>query len=64
MKRVKFIQHLNSHGCGFVKHCSKHDKYVNHFNDKRTYVPRHSDIDTDLCLLICKQLNIPKPDGK
>jgi len=63
MKRVKFIQHLNSHGCGFVKHGGKHDKYTNHFNGKRTYIPRHSDIDTDLCMLICKQLEIPKPDG-
>jgi len=64
MKRGKFIQHLNNHGCGFLKHCAKHDKYMNHHNGNRTYVPRHADIDTDLCMLICKQLDIPKPDGK
>jgi len=63
MKRGKFIQHLNTHECGFVKHAAKHDKYVNHLNGKRTLVPRHSDIDTDLCILICKQLDIPKPEG-
>ena len=49
MKKVKFIQHLNIHGCGFLKHGSKHDKYINHHNGNRTYVPRHADIDTDLC---------------
>ena len=61
MKRVNFIQHLNAHGCGFVKHGARHDKYVNHLNGKSTFVPRHADIDTDLCMLICKQLYIPKP---
>jgi hypothetical protein len=64
MKRGKFIQHLNIHGCGFLKHCTKHDKYMNHLNGNRTYVPRHADIDTDLCTLICRQLDIPKPDNK
>jgi len=43
MKRVKFTQHLNTYGCGFVKHGSRHDKYRNHLNGKCTYVPRHSD---------------------
>ena len=63
MKRTKFIKHLNSHGCGFVKHGGRHDKYINHLNGNRTVIPRHTDIDTDLCALICKQLGIPKPDG-
>jgi len=61
MKRAKFIQHLNTNGCGFVKHGASHDKYVNHQNSKCTFIPRHPNIDTDLCTLICKQLNIPKP---
>ena len=64
MKRVKFIQHLNTNGCGFVKHSARHDKYMNHLNGNRTFVPRHSDIDSDLCVLICKQLDIQKPDEK
>jgi len=64
MKRVKFIQHLNTHGCGFLKHGAKHDKYINHLNGNRTYIPRHADIDTDLCAFICKQLDVPTPKGK
>jgi len=36
---------------------------MNHNNGNRTFIPRHADIDTDLCMLICKQLDIPKPDG-
>jgi len=46
MKRVKFIQHLNTHECGFVKHGKNHDKYINHSNGNRTFIPRHADIDT------------------
>ena len=34
---------------------------MNHVNGKRTNIPRHPDIDEDLCVLICKQLEIPKP---
>jgi mRNA interferase HicA len=60
MKRVKFIKYLNKLNCGFVKHGGKHDKYMNHDNGKRTMIPRHPDIDDDLCDLICKQLEVPK----
>jgi len=62
MKRTKFIKHLNAYGCGFIKHGAKHDKYANHINGNRTCIPRHADIDRDLCVLICKQLGIPKPE--
>jgi hypothetical protein len=36
---------------------------MNHNNDNRTFIPHHADMDTDLCMLICKQLDIPKPNG-
>lgn len=60
MKRTKFIKYLNEHNCGFVKHGAKHDKYMNHGINKRTMIPRHPEIDDDLCDLICKQLEIPQ----
>lgn len=56
MKRNKFIKYLNEHNSGFIKHGGKHDKYMNHINGKRTNIPPHTDIDDDLCSLICKQL--------
>lgn len=64
MKRAKFIKHLNTNNCGFLKHGAKHDKYMNHNNAKRTMIPRHSDIDSDLCVLICRQLEIPVPSER
>jgi hypothetical protein len=55
---------LNVHNCGFIKHGTKHDKYMNYDNGKRTMIPRHTEIDSDLCALICKQLEIPSPSEK
>jgi hypothetical protein len=61
MKRLKFIKYLNSHDVGFIKHRARHDKFMNHSNGFKAYIPRHNDIDEDLCDLICKQPGIPKP---
>ncbi|MDR0602732.1 MAG: hypothetical protein LBG80_00335 [Bacteroidales bacterium] len=64
MKRTKFIKYLNTHNCGFIKHGAKHDKYRNHKKGNTTMIPRHAEIDSDLCVLICKQLDIPIPVEK
>lgn len=61
MKRQKLIKYLNENNVGFVKHGKNHDKYMNHLNGQKSYIPRHSVIDDDLCDLIFKQLGIPKP---
>ena len=37
---------------------------MNCLNGKRTQIPRHAEIDNDLCALVCKQLDIPKPSIK
>lgn len=56
MKRGKFIKHLEAHN--YPLH--RHDIYKNELTGKRTSVPRHSDIDEELCKEICRQLGIPK----
>lgn len=64
MKRVLFIKFLNENNCGFIKHGGRHDKYMNHTNGRKSFIPRHPDIDDYLCELICKQSGIPKPKSK
>ena len=61
MKRGKFIKHLESHHCPLHRHGSQHNIHKNELTGKRTSVPRHPDIDEDLCKEICKQLDISKP---
>ncbi len=60
MKRGKFIKHLEVNNCPLHRHGSRHDIYKNELTGKRTSVPRHGDIDEELCKEICKQLGIPK----
>lgn len=60
MKRGKFITHLAEYGCPLHRHGSRPDIFKNEVTGKRTSVPRHGDIDEDLCREICKQLGIPK----
>jgi hypothetical protein len=60
VKRIQFLQHLAGHNCFLHRHGGKHDVYQNQANKKKTTVPRHSQLDKNLCDLICKQLEIPK----
>ncbi|MEI7586087.1 type II toxin-antitoxin system HicA family toxin [Runella sp.] len=62
IKRNKLIKHLEVHGCHFHRHGSKHDIYKNEFSGKKTTIPRHPQMDKNLCTLICKQLEIPTLD--
>ncbi|MBA3649447.1 MAG: type II toxin-antitoxin system HicA family toxin [Chitinophagales bacterium] len=61
MKHKKFIRHLNDHNCFFHHHGANHDIYKNNSNQRKTTVPRHTDIDKFLCKEICKQLEIDFP---
>ena len=60
MKRSKLIKHLNDNGCIFKREGSNHTIFKNIITGKRTAIPRHVEIDDDLCADICKQLEIPK----
>ena len=60
VKRNQFIQHLAYNNCYLQRHGSKHDIYQNNQTKKKTTIPRHPNLDKNLCDLICKQLEIPK----
>ncbi|MFD1467050.1 type II toxin-antitoxin system HicA family toxin [Hymenobacter caeli] len=60
MKCGKCIKYLEANNCPLHRRSSRHDIYKNTLTGKRTSVPRHGDIDEDLCREICKQLEIPK----
>ena len=61
MKRAKLIKHLESNGCEFDREGKKHTLYRNVPSKKMAAVPRHSDINENLVLRICKDLGITKP---
>jgi len=61
MKRRDLIQHLESHGCEFLREGKKHSVYVNRAAQKTSTVPRHREIDEFLARKICKDLQVPQP---
>ncbi len=60
VKRNHFIRHLENNKCFLHRNGSRHDIFQNTATNKKTTIPRHPQLDKNLCNLICKQLEIPK----
>lgn len=59
MKRRELLRHLRAHGCRLLREGSRHSWWHNPAQNKRSAVPRHTDIDEDLARKICRDLGIP-----
>lgn len=59
MKREELLKHLREHGCAFVREGKRHSWWANPEQNKRSSVPRHSEINDQLARKICKDLGIP-----
>lgn len=61
MKRADLISHLESEGCHFLREGSNHTVYVNRKMKRVSTIPRHREIDDNLCRKICRDLGVKKP---
>ena len=61
MKRRELIEHLERHGCEFLREGGNHTMYVNRAARKSSSVPRHREINEFLARKICRDLQIPEP---
>lgn len=59
MKRKELLRHLRSNGCEFLREGGRHSWWHNSALNKRSAVPRHSEIRDILAKKICKDLGIP-----
>ena len=59
MKRKELLKHLSEHGCVFVREGSRHSWWLNPAQNRRSAVPRHSEIVDQLARKVCKDLGIP-----
>ena len=59
MKRTELLKHLNEHGCVFLREGGCHSWWSNPALNKRSSVPRHTEIRDHLARKICKDLGIP-----
>ncbi len=60
MKRRIFLKFVQENDCILHHEGSKHSIYINTKTSVKSTIPRHSDLDEELCQAICKQLGIPK----
>jgi len=61
MKRRDLIRHLHQHGCELLREGGSHSWWHNPSQNRRSAVPRHSEINDKLILKICKDLGVPRP---
>ncbi len=59
MKRREFIKYLRSNGCKLLREGARHSWWHNPKLNKRSAIPRHSEISDILAHKICKDLGIP-----
>jgi len=59
MKRRNLIRHLHSHGCELLREGASHSWWHNPKQNKRSAVPRHTEVRENLVKKICKDLGIP-----
>jgi mRNA interferase HicA len=59
MKRVALLKHLRENGCVFIREGGSHSWWGNPVQNRRSSVPRHSEIVDQLARKICKDLGIP-----
>jgi mRNA interferase HicA len=60
LKRQALIAHLRAHGCVLVREGAKHSWWGNPMNNRRSAVPRHTEINDFLAKKICRDLGIPQ----
>jgi len=58
MKRNKLLQYLRSQGCVLLREGGKHSWWHNSALNKRSAIPRHSEIKDILAKKICKDLGV------
>jgi predicted RNA binding protein YcfA (HicA-like mRNA interferase family) len=61
VKRRDLIEHLEEHGCQFLREGREHTVYVNRPKRKTSTVPRHREVDEFLARKICRDLDVPPP---
>jgi mRNA interferase HicA len=60
MKRRDLIRYLHSQGCEFLREGGSHSWWHNPKQNKRSAVPRHTEVNDNLIKKICKDLGIPQ----
>lgn len=58
MKRTELLRYLRSQGCDLLREGSRHSWWHNPGLNKRSAIPRHSEIKDILAKKICRDLGV------
>jgi mRNA interferase HicA len=61
VKRRELIRHLAAHGCRLVREGANHSWWENPVLNRRSAVPRHTEVNRFLARKICRDLGITEP---
>ncbi len=59
MKRAELLKYLREHGCLGIREGGNHSWWENPAQNRRSSIPRHTEINDNLARKICKDLGIP-----
>jgi mRNA interferase HicA len=59
MKRADLLKHLRKHGCEQIREGGSHSWWANPPLNRRSSVPRHTEIREALARKICRDLGVP-----
>jgi mRNA interferase HicA len=62
MKRRDLLAHLAAHDCVLLREGARHSWWQNPVLNKRSAVPRHTEINNHLSRKICRDLGVPEPE--
>jgi mRNA interferase HicA len=62
MKRKRLLQHRTDQGCKLVREGGRHSWWENTAANRRSAIPRHSEINEILVKKICKDLGAEPPN--
>jgi mRNA interferase HicA len=58
MKRKELLRYLKSQGCELLREGSRHSWWWNPTKNRRSSIPRHTEISDTLAKKICKDLGV------
>lgn len=62
MKRRNLLRHLQSNGCELLREGGRHSWWFNPEQNRRSAVPRHTEINNHLAKKICRDLGVEDPN--
>ncbi len=59
MKRIDLLKHLSEYGCELLREGGRHSWWWNREFNRRSAIPRHTEINENLARKICRDLGVP-----